>query len=46
MAVFVLLGLAQFAAWLGEAERRVAVTESETVLAALALETERSVHET
>ncbi len=30
--VFVLLGLALFAAWLGEAERRVAHTRSETML--------------
>ncbi|MFL6195978.1 MAG: cytochrome c oxidase assembly protein, partial [Thermoanaerobaculia bacterium] len=33
--VFVLLGLALFAAWLGEAERRVAHTRSETLLRAL-----------
>jgi putative membrane protein len=34
-AVFVLLGLALFAAWLGEAERRVAFTESERLVTAL-----------
>jgi putative membrane protein len=33
--VFILLGLALFAAWLGEAERRVAHTRSETLLRAL-----------
>lgn len=33
--VFVLLGLALFAAWMGEAERRVAHTRSETLLRAL-----------
>jgi putative membrane protein len=33
--VFALLGLALFAAWLGEAERRVAHTSSETLLRAL-----------
>lgn len=31
-AVFILLGLALFAAWMGEAERRVAHTRSETLL--------------
>ncbi|HYG65185.1 MAG TPA: cytochrome c oxidase assembly protein [Thermoanaerobaculia bacterium] len=47
-AVFMLLGLALFAAWLGEAERRVAFTESERILSVLetaALETERGIHE-
>jgi putative membrane protein len=34
-AVFILLGLALFAAWLGEAERRVVHTRSETMLRAL-----------
>jgi hypothetical protein len=33
--VFILLGLALFAAWLGEAERRVTHTRSETLLRAL-----------
>jgi cytochrome c oxidase assembly factor CtaG len=33
--VFILLGLALFAAWLGEAERRVAHTQSETLVRAL-----------
>jgi putative membrane protein len=33
--VFLLLGLALFAAWLGEAERRVAFTESERLVEAL-----------
>jgi len=33
--VFLLLGLALFAAWLGEAERRVAATRSEVLLRAL-----------
>jgi putative membrane protein len=33
--VFIVLGLALFAAWLGEAERRVAYTRSETLLRAV-----------
>jgi len=33
--VFIVLGLALFAAWLGEAERRVAQTQSETLLRAV-----------
>lgn len=39
--VFILLGLALFAAWIGEAERRVAFTRSEMLVKALA---ERRAH--
>jgi putative membrane protein len=40
--IFVVLGLALFAAWLGESERRVAHTRSETLARALAGDTGRS----